>query len=267
MKKIFGSFSDEEFNFWMSYTDLISGFLVVFIIVSIVLYNFYSNKSREAEDAQEKYTELISELEKSGLSIDEYKASNARLKNRIDSLELLIKTLRMNDMKNLITSYRDVFISSPEINVKIDTVKGSIILTHVDKKKDLFLVGEADVQGDLKAYLDKIGKNIVLQTVRLYDSGYRNIELRIEGHTDPRWSGYDEDARFLKNLDLSSQRANNVYEYILMHTGLTARQKRFVKEHMIGIGYSFSHRLNDNNENDMSVDPSSRRIEFRIISK
>ena len=72
---------------------------------------------------------------------------------------------------------------------------------------------------------------------------------------------------FLMNLDLSSRRANNVYEYILKNTGLNDYQKRFVKKHMIGIGYSFSHRLLDNSETDTSKDPSSRRIEFRIISK
>ena len=91
--------------------------------------------------------------------------------------------------------------------------------------------------------------------------------MRIEGHTDPRWAGYGEDDRFLMNLDLSSRRANNVYEYILKNTGLNDSQKRFVKKHMIGIGYSFSHRLLDNSETDTSKDPSSRRIEFRIISK
>lgn len=274
MKKLFKKDSGEEHNFWMSYTDLMSGFLVVFIILSAILFNHFTKKSKEAEDSKIKYDSLIvkynnaiSELENSGRDIDSCLVANAKLKTRADSLTFVIDSLRKNDMKNLITQYRSVFIYDPNIKVTIDTHRGSIILTHQNTSKDLFVSGKDYVYGDLKAYLDKVGKNIVTKTIDLYNSGFQNIELRIEGHTDPRWSGYGEDDRFLMNLDLSSRRANNVYEYILKNTGLNDYQKRFVKKHMIGIGYSFSHRLLDNSETDTSKDPSSRRIEFRIISK
>lgn len=274
MKKLFKKDSGEENNFWMSYTDLMSGFLVVFIILSAILFNHFTKKAEEAEAARVKYDELIEkynkaiyELENSGRDIDSCLVANSKLKSQIDSLTYIVDSLRKNDMKNLITQYRSVFVYDPNIKVTIDTSRGSIILTHQNSSKDLFVSGYDYVYGDLKAYLDKVGKNIVTKTIELYNSGYKNIELRIEGHTDPRWSGYSEDDRFLMNLDLSSRRANNVYEYILKNTGLNDYQKRFVKKHMIGIGYSFSHRLLDNSETDTSKDPSSRRIEFRIISK
>lgn len=260
MKKVFGKDTGEEHNFWMSYTDLISGFLIIFIVVSAILFNYVTNKSKELEEVISKYKRTLTELENSSSDIDSCLLVNEKLKAKIDSLS-------RNDMKNLITQYRSVFTYDPNIKVTIDTNRGSIILTHQDLSRDLFVSGKDSVYGDLKLYLDKVGKSIVLKTMDLYNSGYENIELRIEGHTDPRWIGYNEDDRFIMNLDLSSRRANNVYEYILKNTGLNASQKRFAKEHMIGIGYSFSHRLLDNNENDMSKDPSSRRIEFRIISK
>lgn len=272
MKKLFKKDSGEEHNFWMSYTDLMSGFLVVFIILSAILFNHFTKKAEEAEAARVKYDELIEkynkaiyELENSGRDIDSCLVANSKLKSQVDSLTYIVDSLRKNDLKNLITEYRSVFVYDPNIKVTIDTERGSIILIH--KKYSLFVSEEADVQGDLKSYLDKVGKNIVTKTIDLYNSGYKNIELRIEGHTDPRWAGYGEDDRFLMNLDLSSRRANNVYEYILKNTGLNDYQKRFVKKHMIGIGYSFSNRLLDNSETDTSKDPSSRRIEFRIISK
>ena len=274
MKKLFKKDSGEEHNFWMSYTDLMSGFLVVFIILSAILFNHFTKKAEEAEAARVKYDELIEkynkaiyELENSGRDIDSCLVANSKLKSQVDSLTYIVDSLRKNDMKNLITQYRSVFVYDPNIKVTIDTSRGSIILTHQNSSKDLFVSGEDYVYGDLKAYLDKVGKNIVTKTIDLYNSGYKNIELRIEGHTDPRWAGSGEDDRFLMNLDLSSRRANNVYEYILKNTGLNDYQKRFVKKHMIGIGYSFSHRLLDNSETDTSKDPSSRRIEFRIISK
>lgn len=267
MKKLFKKDSGEEHNFWMSYTDLMSGFLVVFIILSAILYNYYTEKVEEAsiskgmyDEAIAKYNKALSDLENSSRDVDSCLLVNEKLKAKIDSLS-------RNDMKNLITQYRGVFIYDSNIKITIDTTRGSIILTHQNSSRDLFISGQDDVYGDLKTYLDKVGKNIVLKTIELYNSGYKNIELRIEGHTDPRWMGYSEDDRFLMNLDLSSRRANNVYEYILKNTRLNDDQKRFVKKHMIGIGYSFSHRLLDNSEDDTSKDPSSRRIEFRIISK
>jgi outer membrane protein OmpA-like peptidoglycan-associated protein len=38
MKKLFGKKNGEEHNFWMSYTDLMSGFLIIFIIASLLAY-------------------------------------------------------------------------------------------------------------------------------------------------------------------------------------------------------------------------------------
>ena len=49
MKKLFKKDSGEEHNFWMSYTDLMSGFLIVFIILSAILFNHFTKKAEEAE--------------------------------------------------------------------------------------------------------------------------------------------------------------------------------------------------------------------------
>lgn len=260
MKRLFHKQENEEHNFWMSYTDLMSGFLVVFIILSAILYNHYKEQTEQAVIAKEKYNDASERLKKSSNSRDSLRLQVVYLQNIVDSL-------KHNDLKNLILQYKEVFVDDYSVKASLDTLRGSIILTHQKSGRDLFVSEEYYVKGDLRRYLDKVGKKIVLKTIELYNSGYDNIELRIEGHTDPRWAGYSEDGRFLLNLDLSSRRANKVYEYILKNTGLNEAQKRFVKEHMIGIGYSFSHRLLDGTEDDTSKDPSSRRIEFRIISK
>ena len=267
MRKIFKKDTNEEHNFWMSYTDLMSGFLVVFIILTVLLFNHITKKTAEAEISKKKWEIALTDLQKSNNNIDSCKVVNKKLESKVDSLTNVNDSLRRNDMKNLITQYETVFTYDKNIKVTMDIAKGSIILIHRDSSKDLFPSGMDYVQGDLKKYLDKVSKGIVNKTIELYNSGYENIELRIEGHTDPRWDGYDIDDRFLINLDLSSNRANNVYGYILKHTGLNNYQKQFVKQHMIGVGYSFSNRLLNNDENDRTKDASSRRIEFRIISK
>ena len=225
MNSLFKKEADEEHNFWMSYTDLMSGFLVVFIIISAVMYKSYQDKTKE---------------------------SNASL-------------------KNLIFEYEDVFImDDPSVKVKFDEERGSIILTHAVPDSFLFASGNASFQESLGSYLEKIRKPLVKKTMSIWkEHNYKNVELRIEGHTDPNGIGTKRgsDESFLQNLDLSSQRANNVYHYIFNTPSLSKEEKEFVKKNMISVGYSFSQRVQHNDIEYSRKDVMSRRIEFRIISK
>ena len=72
---------------------------------------------------------------------------------------------------------------------------------------------------------------------------------------------------YVRNLKLSSERANAVLELILNDSRLSEAQRIFLMKHMISVGYSFSERIENNNINVESLDAQSRRIEFRIISK
>lgn len=109
-----------------------------------------------------------------------------------------------------------------------------------------------------------------------------DIELRIEGHTDPSWGGtnnYGRKLSFEENLGLSSDRAYEVYRRILNNSSLSAKQVDFMMNHTISVGYSFSerklagtHKYPDNltrkqKEAYDSMDKKSRKIEFRIIAR
>lgn len=250
MKKLFNKSSGDEHNFWMSYTDLMSGFLVVFIIISAICYNHYNEQMHQAKLAERQYKEAVKRLNES--------------ENTLDSI-------KKHDLKNQIMKYQKVFIYDVNVKVNFDSVRGSIILTHQNPHLDLFEQGKAEMQQDLRRYIDNIGNGLVDKTMAIWkENSYKDVELRIEGHTDPTW-GYNEprgsNYSFTKNLLLSSERANNVYEYILNNTELTETQQDFVKKNMISIGYSFSTRIQQNDVDDESKDALSRRIEFRIISK
>ena len=250
--KIFHKDSGEEHNFWMSYTDLMSGFLVVFIIISIVMYQQYDNSRKIFEQF-------------SGMSGDSIATQISQMKHELDSM-------KGADLKNLINEYKDVFVSNDNIKAQFNTKRGSIVLSTANPHKYLFASGRATFEPELKDYIDKIRKPLVEKTMVLWEKhNYKNVELRIEGHTDPkalnRGSTRGDDQSFLDNLRLSSERANNVYQYILNNDELTKDQKNFVKKNMISVGYSFSTRMNMNNVYNVSEDAKSRRIEFRIISK
>ena len=223
MRKFFNKGTEEEHDFWMSYTDLMAGFLIVFIITSLIVYSNYRSHQE----------------------------------------------MTASDLKNMIHEYKTILVSNNEVNVQFDTKRGSIILTHMDSRKDLFQFGAPQMQPELERFIQAHGKKMIQKTISLWKQhGFSNIEMRIEGHTDPVWSGErGTDYGYIRNLELSSDRANSVYTYMLNNLDLTTEEKAFVKKNMISIGYSYSRRLSNGNINDTSLDPSSRRIEFRIISK
>lgn len=252
---MFNKHSDnsEEHNFWMSYTDLMSGFLVVFIIISIVMYvNYRIEISKNAE-----LNRIIGDMNYT--------------KGQLDSV---LTELQKNDLRNEISEYKGVIESTDDIKVDFDSIRGSIKITH--KRDELFAPGEPRgerlyVPKDLRLFILTYGKAIVEKTIDINKKRGRQIELRIEGHTDPTWSGYDRgsDNSFMENLKLSSKRANAVYQCILYETNLSDEQKEFVKQNMISVGYSFSNRIIDGDvyEKNSYKDDMSRRIEFRIIAR
>ena len=264
-----------------------SGFLVVFIILSAILFNYFSRKSGEAEESKimydsliVKYNTAIEDLKNSGRDIDSCLVANAELKLKTDSLTHVIDSLRKNDMKNLVLQYSEFAGIKGDIRVVVDKSKGSIVLYHKNNE-ELFSSGGSVPQKALKEFLNLYGKSIISKTISLKQR-YPSIELRIEGHADPngirdKRTGYvprygSEDS-FIGNMKLSSERANSVYSYLYndKNVSLTEIEKEFLRNHAISVGYSFSERIKNGTHLDKTtygyLDDVSRRIEFRIIAK
>lgn len=281
MKKLFKKDSGEEHNFWMSYTDLMSGFLVVFIILSAILFNHFLRKSGEAEESKimydsliVKYDNAIEDLKNSGRDIDSCLVANSKLKSEVDSLTYVVDSLRKNDMKNLVLQYSEFAGIKGDIRVVVDKSKGSIVLYHKNDE-ELFSSGGSVPQKALKEFLNIYGKSIIAKTISLKQR-YPSIELRIEGHTDPvgqYGQEYGGDASFVYNMGLSSQRANSIYSYLYnsQKVSLNEQEKAFLRNHAISVGYSFSERIKNGTHSSRTtyghLDDASRRIEFRIIAK
>lgn len=63
---------------------------------------------------------------------------------------------------------------------------GVVILTHNNPQKYLFASGKDTMEVVLERYLYNIRKPLVVKTMELWkEHNYKNVELRIEGHTDP----------------------------------------------------------------------------------
>lgn len=267
MKRLFDKKNGDSHDFWMSYTDMMSAFLIVFMIGSIYAYGQYKIKSAELDVAKSGFERLAKEL----------RIQNPdSLKNVIFKYTQIVDSLNSQQLNNEIERYRSVFIETEYIKPIFDSSRGSIKLIDKTPGGELFESGKCSFfrKKDksplpLKPYLEQIYPELVATTIDIARRKNVNIELRIEGHTDPDWNPFQRGSTesYLNNMKLSSDRANAVYELILNGNKLTESQRKFLMEHMISVGYSFSERIENNNVLDESLDGQSRRIEFRIISK
>lgn len=236
MRHLFKKENGEEHNFWMSYTDLLSGFLIVFIIATII-YQHTSNQ----------FDEFNSKLRERGYTI-------ADADKMLSDYE--------GKMININNEFKDVFKQIDSNCYRFDSSECSIRL-YPPEGYMFFKTDSSNMQPILKSLILSIGKPFVKKAIELREK-YPNMEIRIEGHTDTVGS-------FLHNLELSSKRAYSVYECI-HECGLTSVERKFVEQIMISVGYSYAKPLNKRGElvpfesNDMDK-TTSRRIEFRIISK
>lgn len=267
MKRLFDKKNGDSHDFWMSYTDMMSAFLIVFMIGSIYAYGQYKIKSAELDVAKSGFERIAEEL----------RIQNPdSLKNVIFKYTQIVDSLNSQQLNNEIERFRSVFIETEDIKPIFDSLRGSIKLIDKTPGGELFESGKYSFYRKkdksvlpLKPYLERIYPQLVATTIDIARNKNVNIELRIEGHTDPDWHPYQRGSTesYLNNMKLSSDRANAVYELILNGDKLTESQRKFLMEHMISVGYSFSERIERNNILDKSLDGQSRRIEFRIISK
>lgn len=89
------------------------------------------------------------------------------------------------------------------------------------------------------------------------------LEIRIEGHTSDDWQGVNDQSRYLKNMNLSQQRAQNVLIYVFQMPVLADKQD-WLTHYVNASGLSFSHLMYNE---DGSVDTkASRRVEFRVLT-
>lgn len=123
------------------------------------------------------------------------------------------------------------------------------------KPQLLFETGKADLSQEFKSVLDEFFPRYLKIITNEKIAPFLD-EIRIEGHTSPFWGDEDQDSAYLKNMTLSSQRAEAVLFYIFKNSS----QKELLKRHFRAIGFSSSKLVQSQNLKD------SQRVEFRIFT-
>ena len=144
-------------------------------------------------------------------------------------------------------------LRAANISAQVDPSNGSIAL----KSDVLFAFGKSDLTDEGKRFIDEFLP--VYLNVLLDEDYQENVtEIIIEGHTDSA-------GEYLKNLQLSQQRALAVANYVLAdgYHNITERQKQRLRTLLSTNGRSFSDPvLNaDGSENA----DASRRVVFKFL--
>lgn len=278
---------DEETTYWLSYSDMMAGLLLVFVL--IISFTMLHAKMQY----DEKQTELIGkeqELEVQTAELEEERGIVSQQKTTLDEQEkkLNAQEQALAEQGEKIAIQEETLKEQHELLDKLEA-----IMSEQQQKLDDIIGVRADLvedlssefnNSDLKVSVDETTGAITFDASILFDynksvlkpSGkefladflprYADVllsqkykdnisEILIEGHTDT-------EGNYMSNLELSQKRALAVAEYCLSDNSkiLSDKQLEEMRSLISATGRSYSNPIYDENGKiDMAA---SRRVEF-----
>ena len=211
-------------SYWLTYSDLLSGLLLMFILLMMLaLWNF-QNANKDLIDEKDRYQQMIQE--------------NAEMKEKIERTvgvrAELIQDLTLQLQKNNINA----------IIAETGAIKVDETVLFEFGKSELKPEGRAFLKRFISVYLGVLSQDKYKDQVK---------EIIIEGHTDSVGD-------YLDNLDLSQARAISVAKYCMsQESGLDATMRDYLEYFLTANGRSESRPVLVGNTEDRN---KSRRVEF-----
>ena len=278
---------DEETSYWLSYSDMMAGLLLTFVlIISFTMLHAkiqYDEKETELLGKEKELVIQTDELEEERETVAHQRAVldsqqlklNAQeeaLAEQGEKIALQEKTLKdqhelldslqavMNEQQarldriigvrsELIEALKREFDNS-NLHIEVDPQTGGITFDS----SILFDYNKADLKDSGKDFLADFLPRYVNVLLRPEYREYVS-EILIEGHTDT-------DGNYIFNLDLSQQRAYSVAEYCLSGENdiLSKEELDSLRSVVAATGRSYSNPIYDaNGKVDMAA---SRRVDF-----
>lgn len=291
MSRKFKRTPDEETTYWLSYSDMMAGLLLVFVlIISLTVLRSKIQYDEKQEELAGKEQELIiqsKELENERLTIDEQGAKlNAQeLKLSEQEGKLLAQQQKLDEQKKQLIEQSELLQELQGLlddqQAKLDKIIGirselveelkkefndSSLSISVDEKTGAITMDSSILFSKNQYKLKDTGKDFLAEFIPRYlkilmSPKYKEYvsEIAIEGHTDT-------EGDYLFNLDLSQKRAYSVAEYCLSKNSkmLTDLERENLEKVLTTNGKSFSSPILDE-KGDVDAE-ASRRVEilFRL---
>ena len=294
-KKGKGNNSRRSFNVWRSYSDMMAGLLLVFILVMAVSF-IEAQRSYESEMESQKLSEELNqqvaaqkkEVEKQKKALEEQQKILEEQTNSLKEKEDLVNKQKsileeqskiLEEQSNALETQQKVMVDQQK---KIDNIIG-IKAELITELKSEFEKKELEVKIDEKTGAISFDSNV------LFD--YNKSVLTLEGQKmlktmlpvycqillSDKYKGYlsevivdgftDTKGTYLYNLKLSQERAYAVSEYLLTidKDFLTDKQADLLEEKLTTNGRSKSNPIiTKDNKVDMDA---SRRVEMKFRLK
>lgn len=283
--------NDEETTYWLSYSDMMAGLLLTFVlIISLTVLRskiMYDEKQQQLAGKEDELIIQSKELENERLLVDEQGAKlNAQeLKLSEQQGELLVQQQKLEEQQRILVEQSELLQELQALmdqqQAKLDRIIGirseliealkrefedSSLSVAVDEKTGAITMDSSILFEYNQDKLKPTGKDFLSEFMPRYlkillseeYSPYIS-EINIEGHTDT-------DGDYLFNLDLSQKRAYSVAEYCMdtKNDFLTHDERESFQKVLSTDGKSFSEPVL---KEDGSIDAEkSRRVEilFRL---
>ena len=239
---------EQQNSYWISYSDLMAGLLILFILISIFALLGFRDKEEALKDKKQEV--LIKEKE--------LKEMKKKVVQKEQELEKTRKEIEdMLKIKARIISFLKEELSKKSIKVDIDEETGAIAIEDTL----LFDSAQSAIKPEGKAFLKKFFPAYV--TILLSKKDIRNhiAEVIVEGHTDDVGSN-------IYNLKLSQDRALSVSNFLMKENFKYAYKKVLIKKlTAVGKGESCPIIVKKKVKNRMVKKinrDKSRRVEFKF---
>lgn len=171
-----------------------------------------------------------------------------------------LELMKQKLAKETATKQLQESLVAQNIDAIVDPVTGIVKISDLE----LFELGSYELSKDGKKYLDKFAPAYFNS---LFTNDYLNKNIKkiiIEGHTDSQtFAGtYNDDEQYMKNMELSLNRAYNVANYITS-TSYDKTNADRLRKMIIVQGASYSSPVINNGKEDFA---KSRRVELKIVT-
>lgn len=152
-------------------------------------------------------------------------------------------------------------LQKQNIEATVDPISGVVKISDLE----LFDVNSYKLSAKGKAYLDKFAP-VYLNS--LFSNEYLNENIDkiiIQGHTDSQTfvGKYSDDEQYMKNMELSLNRAYEVANY-MTNTPYNKNNGNRLRKMIIVEGASFSNPVMENGKENFA---KSRRVELKLVMK
>ena len=243
----------EREDHWISAADLLGGALIIFFL--LMLY-FMLTEREQSREYSEIYRKTVSTLE---TQLEQARTDLQRAQLKTDSVK---EVAVLYDQKRTVLYEQLVQEFASDLaqwNAEID----EDLTVRFNEPDVLFAVGSSQLRRKFINILDDFfPRYLALITSQEFRDSI--AELRIEGHTSSFWNRENppsEQIAYLKNMDLSFERARSVLRHVMALPKVEDEQP-WLRKHLTANGLSSSRLITDEQGNELT--DRSQRVEFRV---